>query len=167
MEITKSTDCTQLYISGTLVSDYISQSPTPDHSLVFYASVNGSDAALVEVTYDAGNDRAYLTLSDLGMTTRLDDGIYTIEIIKTVTVGGAITKEKECAGIFCPKGTICEIVEYVASNLDSNVPELFYLLNNFTGCSETSCDDAVKIWEHLQDQLGIFTTAKTNDCGCG
>jgi hypothetical protein len=167
MEIKKNDDCTRLLISDDLISDYISQSPTPDHTLVFNIAVNDSASAVVEVTYDAGEDNAYATLSDFSMTDRLDDGIYTVEIVKTVTVGGAITKKKECAGIFCPKGMICEIVEYVASNLDSNVPELFYLLNNFNGCTEASCDDAIKIWEHLQDQLGIFTTAKTNDCGCG
>lgn len=167
MQIIKKSDCTELYISGTLVSAYIAGLPTPDHTLEFTLAVNDTTAAaIIPTSYDAVEDRAVFDLTALGMTTQLDDGIYTVEITKTVIVGGAITKEKECAGIFCPQGLICEIVEYVASNLDSSIPELFYLLNNINNCSESSCDDAVKIWEHLQEQLGIFTTAKTNDCGC-
>jgi len=167
MTIIKNEDCTRLNITDDLIDAYIAQSPTPDHTLEYYVQIGDGESTLMEVTYDNPNGLAYLDLDDLGMTGVVDDGIYTIEIVKTDTGSGTVKKKKECAGVFCPKGLICDIVEYVASNLDSNVPELFYLLNNFTGCTEASCDDAVKIFEHLNDQLGIFTTAKTNDCGCG
>ena len=99
---------------------------------------------------------------DLGGTTSIPDGVYSVVITKTMDDGSSVETEKECIIIDCELK--CCIVDYLADNPTSDI-QLFYLAMGWASrCGTCLCDEACTLYDTIKDKLN--TNGNTTQCGC-
>lgn len=164
-----------IQVSSSLFDAYLAALPTPDHTLKLSVAVCGGSTYTITVddtnivVDGAGNDYVLILPADLGMDTSIDDGIYDITLVKTITASGNETYEYSCVFVNCY--TQCELQDYIADNWDyvlsgaSGLHFVYDVLNNTSSCGDCNCTKVCEIWKKFQEILNN-SNPTTDDCGC-
>lgn len=166
MTVTLAEDCTQATIASDLITTYSNDFPNSD-DLTLTVEYNCGDGTTIELTdenLDLIENEYVLEPSAIGQSDSLCDGIYNL-VLTTTDDEGETTKEYYCLFVNC---TIkCDILDYVANNLDSNIYGLYEILTWLTTCEkpECKCSNACLIYDKIIELIN--EDAAANDCKCG
>lgn len=155
---------TDVDITSTLITGYVAQLPTPDHTLDLIIEYLDGDAITISITdanpnLDTGTNTYTLTPSDVNQVDSLSDGVYNLKLVKTLTIDGSTTTEFKCMFIDCKVS--CKVKTYNVNQEDAKAGVLYSILTVQDNCGSCSCDNNVEIYNKLDD---LLTT--TNSCDC-
>ena len=144
MTITIGVDYENFIISSELL-DAWGENDTPATLYVYEAC---SDTAVeIEMSEDVetGSYDMLIDAALLGQSgTAIADGIYRLELVST---GDDIITEKYC--LFIDNELKCNIVEYLADNLTSNIYHLYMVLANAETCVDCNCSNLCTIYDEI------------------
>lgn len=154
-------------LTDALITAYVAALPTPDHTLDLLVEYNGGDAVTISITdanpnLDNGTNTYTLTPDDVGQTTDLDDGIYSLQLRKTDTATGSTTSEYLC--VFSDCAIKCSVDNCILKDGSTIAPIYHTVLSNLNTCDSCNCDDAVNLFDDLEWVLDNCSTI--DDCGC-
>jgi len=155
-------------ITSDLITDYVAGLPSPDHTLDLKVIYNGGDEITINITdanpnLDNGTNTYTLTPDDLSQVDEISNGVYSLELLKTVTATNGTTSEYYC--VFSDCGVACTVDDCVLNDPTTLSPVYYTVLTNLNICDACNCDDAFMIWDDLQDILNECES-KNSGCGC-
>ena len=144
MTITIEDDYTSFAISSELL-DIWGEDDIPATLYVYEGC--GDTAIEIEMSEDVEGESydMIITPTLLGQTgTAIADGIYRLELVSD---GDDIITEKYC--LFIDNELKCNIVEYLATNLTSNIYHLYMVLANAETCVDCNCSNLCTIYDEI------------------
>lgn len=172
MTITTASDFTYMRIASDFITDWIEEDPTHTFSISLIVSKGCATADNVTIDLDEDNldmDGEYYELvpSDLGQDTTFTDGVYSIVVRKVITSSGSSSEDVGCKFIDITTG--CDVMDYTADNLDSDLIAFYTALSTIGICAQCICANACVIYDYIANKLSLNTTstnATNSDCGC-
>ena len=146
--------CENATITSALITAYQAALPSPDHTLKL---VIGTIEIDLDDLNTVGNEYT-LTPEDFSTVDALPDGVYKVDLVKTVTSTGATTTETYCLLVDCVLK--CTLVSKIAEDDKINYLALYKALTLANECNECRCDNAVALYECLINKL------ENTECGC-
>lgn len=161
MTLTNASDCTYVNLESTLIDDFVLDQTNKTLTLI-YSTTSGSDELELEIgDITAGSPNYYqITPTDLGQTSTISDQVYKFQI-KLEETGQDDLYDTGCTLMDC--SLHCDITEFQYANQTSFAIIYYTVLSQgLNNCTECTCDDALLLWEDLQDILN-----GTTSCNCG
>lgn len=164
---TGNTLCSSLTISSTLLDDWVANQGTKTLTVAFRSHCDATlYSKVIEIADISGDGAATpysfnLVPADYETTNILPQGVHTIKLTLTVTSTSSKTNETGCKIVACDLE--CQVRDFQAANLDSNIWMWYNALTIGESCDQCSCEESCSIWDHIQEMLN---NTVTNDCGC-
>lgn len=145
-------------ITSQAITDFVAGQPTPGFTIKLVSNYNCGDDIEKQLTIaDVGGGSYTITPSFYSMSSVLSDGVYYISIVKTPTSG---TPSEETICYFLDVNIKCDLEDYLADNLESDVFKYHMALEFVNDCSDCRCIDACV----LHDELIRVINTTCNDC---
>lgn len=160
-------DCVTLRVQSTLITDWVALDGDPNQpTLTLTYTYNCGDTTSLTVdntTVDLINEWIDLTKDELGTEddTTIQNGIFFFTMKSVDPVTSDISYEYYCYFVDC--AIKCELVEYLAKNLDSNIYSYYQVLTHLNTCTECPCTHACTIFDFMD---ALLDEEITEDCGC-
>lgn len=172
LSITKEEKCSyiRLFDSEELTAYY--NAPSSSINVELGVKYNCGTEKVFELTdsdlaLDADTSVAYIEIDsaflneDPSDDSVLKDGVFTIRL-KITQADGSIEQDTICVGTVCEAK--CKVMEYLASNLNSNLHHHIYALDNLHLCDECQCEAGCVIYTDLQNKLKNDVSNSCSDC---
>ena len=169
MTFTKETDCSAITIfDDELTTFYDAGAPsTTTITLDITCNCTGTPLSITidelgDLEYSGGVASFVIDSTILEQaTSTIDDGIYHIELTVNKDSGEYYNAEV-CVGILCTAK--CEVVEYLASNLSSDIHKYIQVLDEWINdCDACDCSKACIVYTYLRK---LLNEEIENPCNC-
>ena len=167
MTYTIADQCASLRLESTIIDDFVTDNPSHDYSVNITFTKNCSTNFSFDIVIGDIDDSGLINFieylpEDLGGTTSIPDGVYSVVITKTLDDLSEITTEKECIVIDCELK--CCVIDYLADNPSSDIMLYYTALTWAPNCGNCLCDEACTLYNLILDKLD--ENGSTTQCGC-
>jgi len=157
MTASASVDCTSINLISDILNE-VSITISPSFTVLLEVYLNGELLSEIDVDIVLMNGQSNLILTtDIVGVDSFAQGVYKFRLVKTLDDGSTFT-EIACSFLGC--GLECDVLNYISSNLTSNLYYLFQLLNYTETCDACQCEEALAIYNHLLETLEAFDGCK-------
>ena len=145
MTITTAVDYTTFSIESDLIDAWVLDNDI-DVTLNVYEACGDTPIEIVLSDDNETGGAMVITIALLEQTgAAIADGIYRLELVSDD--GEDIITEKYC--LFIDNELKCNIVEYLATNLTSNIYHLYMVLSNAETCVDCNCSNLCTIYDEI------------------